>query len=275
MRGLFTAGILDFFLENNITFNECVAVSAGSCHACSYLAKQKGRAFAVATEFLDDPRYFGVRSLITTGDLFGVQFAYHEIPEKLYPVDNETFINSQTQFFAVATNCKTGNADYLEIFDIYKDMYAIRSSSSLPFVSRVVPFRDELYLDGGIDDPIPVNFMRNRDVEKIVVILTQPKNYRKKANSHKLFTKVFYHKYPKIAEKLISRYKKYNDTLDFIYKEEKAGNLFIIQPNLSFGFKRLEKDVEKLEDVYNTGYNQAKELLPNLLSYCEFENLSK
>ena len=118
MRGIFTAGVLDFFLEKNLEFSECLAVSAGACHACSFLAKQTGRAYAVGTDYLDNRRYCSLYSLLTTGELFGSKFLYHEIPEKLYPIDNETFQKSKTVFRPVVTNCETGQAEYPRLRDM-------------------------------------------------------------------------------------------------------------------------------------------------------------
>ncbi|MDO5089503.1 MAG: patatin family protein, partial [Leptotrichiaceae bacterium] len=146
LRGIFTAGVLDFFLEKNIEFDRCIGVSAGSCHACSYLSKQYKRAYNVSVDYLDDKRYCSIYSLIKTGDLFGADFLYREIPDVLNPIDNEAYLKNNTEFQAVITNCHTGKAEYPYINDMKKDVNYIRASSSLPFLSQMVRINGELYL---------------------------------------------------------------------------------------------------------------------------------
>ena len=267
LRGIFTAGVLDFFLEKNIEFDGCIGVSAGSCHACSYLSKQYKRAFNVSVDYLDDKRYCSMHSLITTGDLFGVDFVYGEIPDKLNPIDNETFMKSKTKFQAVITNCRTGEAEYPEVKDFRKDTVYIRASSSLPFLSKMVKINGELYLDGGVSDSIPIKKSIENGNTKNVIIMTRDKKYRKKQSKLGKISAIRYKKYPKFVELMNTRFSRYNEILEYIYELEKQGKVFIIQPETPLNLGRIEKNKEKLTNVYNTGYEQAKKQYDALMEY--------
>ena len=150
MRGLFTAGVLDYFIDLGMEFQEVYGVSAGICNACSYLSKQRGRSLRVNTDYLEDPRYCSVESLIKTGDLFGADMLYRIIPDELDPYDYETFQKYPGKAYAVVTNCETGKAEYMRLRRMDKDIQAVRASSSMPMVSRMVEIEGQLYLDGGI-----------------------------------------------------------------------------------------------------------------------------
>ena len=216
LRGIFTAGVLDVFLEKNIEFDSCIGVSAGACHACSYLAKQYKRAFNVSVDYLDDKRYCSFYSLIKTGDLFGVDFVYDEIPNKLNPIDNEAFKKNKTKFQVVITNCETGEAEYPEVKDFDKDTIYVRASSSLPLLARMVEINGNVYLDGGVSDSIPIRKSIENGNKKNVVILTRDKSYRKKQSALGRITGVKYKKFPKFVELMNTRYIRYNKELDYV-----------------------------------------------------------
>ncbi len=156
MKGVYTAGVLDFFLDKGIEFSSVYGVSAGACSMCSYLSKQRGRALAVNIDYLDRWDYCSLKSLLKTGDLFNVDMCYHQIPEKLNPYDFDVFDQYQGKAFSVATNIETGRPEYFRIRDMLKDIDKIRASASLPLVSRNVEIDGGLYLDGGISDAIPL-----------------------------------------------------------------------------------------------------------------------
>ena len=267
MRGVFTAGVLDLFLDENIEFDKCFSVSAGACHACSFLSKQRGRAFSTAVDYLKDKRYCSLYSLITTGDIFGKEFVYYKIPNELYPIDNETFLKNKCEFYAVVTNCKTGEAEYIRINDLKKDIEYIRASSSLPLVSRIVKIGENDYLDGGISDSIPIKYSVEAGNKKNVVVLTREDGYIKEPNKMQGFIKLKYKKHPNLAEGIINRHKMYNETLEYIKEAEKRGDIFVIRPPVDLGIKRIEKDKEKLKALYDLGYNTAKESLAGLKEY--------
>ena len=226
LRGIFTAGVLDFFLEKNIKFDNCIGVSAGACHACSYLAKQHKRAFDVSVDYLDDKRYCTLYSLIKTGDLFDVDLVYNEIPNKLNPIDNETFKENKTKFQAVITNCETGEAEYPEVKDFDKDTIYVRASSSLPLLSRMVKINGNVYLDGGVSDSIPIKKSMENGNTKNVVVLTRDKSYRKKQSALGKITAIRYKKFPKFVELMNTRYSRYNEVLDYIDELEKKRRNF-------------------------------------------------
>ena len=269
LRGIFTAGVLDFFLEKNIEFDSCIGVSAGACHACSYLAKQYKRAFNVSVDYLDDKRYCSFYSLIKTGDLFGVDFVYDEIPNKLNPIDNEAFKKNKTKFQVVITNCETGEAEYPEVKDFDKDTIYVRASSSLPLLARMVEINGNVYLDGGVSDSIPIRKSIENGNKKNVVILTRDKSYRKKQSALGRITGVKYKKFPKFVELMNTRYIRYNKELDYIDELEAKREIFVISKEVGLTLGRIEKNRKKLFEVYNIGYETARKNYEKLKKYLE------
>lgn len=267
MRGVYTAGVLDFFIDKDIYFENTYGVSAGICHACSYLAKQRDRAYRVNVDYLDDKRYASFYSLVTTGDYFGVKMVYEDIPNKLYPFDKKTFEEYEGNLYSVVTNMKTGEAEYIKLKDMDKDIIYVRASSSLPLLSRIVKVDGKEYLDGGIADSIPIEKARKDGNEKNVVVLTQPNGYRKEKNKLLPVMKIKYKKYPNFINSMANRHINYNNSLDKIKEEEEKGNVFVIRPSESLDITRLEKNKYKLEALYNLGYNDAKKAYNKLLNF--------
>lgn len=269
MRGVYTAGVLDFFLDMELEFEEVYGVSAGSIHASSYLSKQRGRSIDISTEYLNDPRYCSVRSLIKTGNLFGVKMCYDEIPNQLNPYDHETFLKYPGRFYAVLTDCETGKARYQQIKDMNRDIWAIRASSSLPLVSRMIGIHGHIYLDGGIADSIPVKHSQEQGNVKNVVVLTRDQRYRKSPNEAIKLIRSLYRRYPELVAQMENRHIRYNETLDYIAKGEEDGTIFVIRPSKTVDVGRIEKDKEKLTGLYNQGYEDAKESYGDLKKFLE------
>ena len=267
MRGLYTAGVLDYFMDINLEFKEVYGVSAGACNACSYLSKQRGRSLRVNTEYLDDPRYCGLESLIRTGDLFGVDMLYDIIPNELDPYDYETFAEYPGKAYAVTTNCETGKAEYMELQDMHRDILAVRASSSLPMVSRMVEIQGYHYLDGGISDSIPVIQSMKNGNQKNVVVLTRDPSYRKEPSKTMAAFRMRYSKYPNLIRQMEHRHIRYNRTLDFLKKGEEAGKIFVIQPQKPVEIARIEKNKEKLKELYEIGYEEARNQHGDLLDF--------
>lgn len=269
MKGIYTAGVLDFFLDKEIDFSSCYGVSAGACNLCSYLSKQKKRAYRVNVEYLGNKRYCGAYSLLTTGDLFGVDMCYDLIPNYLDPYDFETFDKYEGKAYAVATNIRTGKAEYLQLKDMHEDIIAVRASSSMPLVSRNVKIGDELYLDGGISDSIPIERAIEDGNQKNVVVLTKEVGFRREpaATSQLALIKARYARYPKVYELMKARERKYNATLDFLEEQEKNGKAFVIRPKKKSAVSRVEKDRVKLDALYEEGYRDAQECYMELLEY--------
>lgn len=268
MRGLFTAGVLDIFLDNNVEATDVVGVSAGTLFGVNYVSKQRGRALRYNLKYINDKRYMNVKSWVRTGNLINKDFTYYKLPFQLDVFDNKTFKESPINFFATVTNIETGEAEFIKIEDAYKQMETLRATSALPFISEIIEVGDKKYLDGGIANSIPVDFFEKQDFDKVIVILTRPITYRKEKTTGIQY-KMFYKKYPKLVEKLENRYKEYNDTVDKIVELEKEGKLFVIRPSENITIKRLEKDVEKLQKVYDLGLKDGNNIIEDLKQYLE------
>lgn len=269
MKGVYTAGVLDFFLEKGILFSGVYGVSAGACHMCSYLSGQIGRGLDVAMDYLDTGRYCSVRSLLLTGDLFNVDMCYHLIPEYLNPYDYETFDRYKGKAYSVVTNIVTGKPEYLRIRDMKKEIDKIRASASLPLVSRSVGIGDSYYLDGGLSDAIPLRKSMLSGNRKNVVVMTKEEGFVRRPTEHLELIKLRYHKYPKVYELMRYRHIAYNRTLQFIEEQKKNGIAFVIRPKHLSEVGRIEKDKKKLKVLYEEGYKDAGAHYDELMRYLE------
>lgn len=269
MRGIFAAGVIEYFLDHDIKTDYVIGVSAGACHACSYVSGQKGRAFAACTDYMGDPRYGSVQSLIKTGDYFDKEFMYHKIPEELNPVDNEGFKKRGIKFEAGVFNCITGEPEYPEIKDLFEDVDWIAASASLPLFAKMVEKNGFEYMDGGLCDSIPVKHAQEIGCDKVIVVLTRERGYRKTASKSMPLIKAKYKDYPKLIEALERRHIVYNETLDYIEEEEKKGNIFVLSPVKNLGVGRLEKDRNRLKYAYLEGYYVTESYAKQLKEYLE------
>lgn len=270
MKGAYTAGVLDFFLEKEMEFASVYGVSAGAVHMCSYLSKQKGRSIRISTKYGADPRYCSVASLLLTGDLFNVKTCYDTVPNKWEPFDHKTYESYQGKAYAVVTNIETGKPEYLLVDECREGLQKVRASASLPLVSRNVPIGDKLYLDGGCTDSIPIAKSIMDGNKKNVVILTKEVGYVRKPATKIGLLKVRYRKYPKLVEAMQKRHITYNETLEYLERLEESGKVFIIRPKKASDVGRIEKDAKKLQALYEEGYNDAvachEELIKFLMS---------
>ena len=267
MRGLFTAGVLDFFLDKDLCFDRCLGVSAGSCHACSFISKQRGRAFRVGTDYLNERDYCSTYSLLRTGDLFGAEFLYDRIPNELDPFDYAAFDASPTEFYPVVTNCQTGEAVYPLATEMHRDIQYVRASSSLPLVSRMVWLDGSPYLDGGITDSVPIRKSQAMGCVKNVVVLTRPAGYRKQKDPPLPLIRARYWRYPKLVKAMEVRHLRYNETMELLDAQEAAGETFVIRPAADLDLGRVEKDLDKLTRAYQAGYAEAQRVWPALQAY--------
>lgn len=274
MRGAYTCGVLDAFLDNDIEVNGVIGVSAGACHACSYVSKQRGRAFRITETFQHDKRYMSIRSLLTSGDLFNAKFTYHTIPEQLDLYDFKTFNETKTKLYAVCTNIETGEPAYFRIINMKQDVEYVRASASLPLVSRIVQLDGQKLLDGGISDSIPLQKFQSMGYTKNIVVLTQCKEYRKKKDPSLPLIRTCYHHYPNLIKKMEDRHLRYNATLDYLEEQEKEGNILIIRPKENVTISRLEKDVHKLKGLYDQGYADACERIEEIRRFLTETNHS-
>lgn len=274
MRGAFTAGVLDFFLDNELMFDKIYGVSMGACHACSYISEQRERAFRVVADYINDPRYMGLKHKITTGDYLPADFIYHKIPDELCPFDYETFKNYKGTFYAVLTDCRTGKAVYMPVDDLKPQIDIVRASASLPVFSRMVKINGGEYLDGGMVDSIPVKKAIEDGNEKVVVVLTRDKGYVKEPSKAYKITRVLHPNHKKLSEVIKNRHIMYNDEVKYIEKLEAEGKIFVIRPPKgSLNIGRLERDRDKLQVLYETGLAVAQENGKALMEYLGKDDL--
>ena len=252
MRGIYTAGVLDVFLDKNLHFDGVIGVSAGAIHGCSFVSGQKGRSIRYYKKYCRDKRFMSVRNLVLTGDIAGERFCYHDLPERLDPYDYDAFNRSGTEFYACCSNVETGEAEYLRITDMRRQIDLVRASASLPYVSRMVEVDGKKLLDGGCTDSIPVLAFRAMGFPRTVAVLTRHKGYRKEPESVRM-AEVFYRKYPAFVKALQNRHLAYNRTLHQIEELEAAGEIFVIRPSQPLEISRTEHDPARLQQVYDIG----------------------
>ncbi|MCR5217845.1 patatin family protein [Treponema sp.] len=268
MRGLFTSGVLDVFLEEGITFDMTTGVSAGAAFGCNFKSRQIGRALRYNINFAHDKRYSSITSLIKTGNLFNAEFCYHTLPEKLDPFDFESFRNNPMEFFAVTTDIIKGTPRYHKLSTCnYDELELMRASASMPLVSTPVKAEGTLLLDGGISDSIPLKFSEGAGCTKNVVVLTQAESYRKKPSKLSSVMKIALRKYPELVKTIINRPLMYNAQTEYVFKARDQGKAFVICPEQSLGISRTCKDEKELRRVYEEGRKRAQSLLPALREY--------
>lgn len=268
LRGLFTAGVIDVFMENGITFDGAIGVSAGATFGCNIKSGQIGRSIRYNVKCCKDRRYFSFLSLLLTGNLFGKDYCYHKIPEKIDPFDNDAFEKNPMEFHIVCTDVETGKPVYRKCDRLDgENLEWLRASASLPLVSEVVEVGGMKLQDGGISDSIPLKYFESIGYDRNVVILTQPKGYVKKPGNSVTYFKRFLKKYPKMLEALERRPQMYNETTKYIEEREDSGETFVIRPEKTLPIKRTTRDPEKLKEVYEQGRVEA---LKNLDKIKEF-----
>lgn len=268
VRGIYTAGVLDVFMEQGIGFDGVIGVSAGAIHGCSYLSGQKGRSIRYYSKYCSDPRFMSLQSFLKTGDFVGVDFCYHELPERLDIYDNEAFTHCGVPFYVVCTNVETGKPEYIRLTDMNAQIDYLRASASLPYFSRIVEIDGKKYLDGGCTDSIPLEAFRRMGYEKNVLILTRPENYRKKKEMRALPGMV-YRKYPAFAEALKCRHEAYNRQLATVKLLERSGSVFVIRPEAPLDIGRLETDPKKVQEIYRLGRSDAEKAIEDLKTWLQ------
>ena len=257
MRGIYTAGVLDVMMEEGITFDGVIGVSAGAIHGCSFVSGQNGRSIRYYEKYCSDKRFMSLSNVFRTGDLADAQFCYHDLPERLDPYDYNAFNQSKTQFYVTCSNLETGKAEYLQITDMKKQIDLLRASASLPYVSRIVEFEGRKYLDGGCCDSIPVLAFRQMGFTRTVAVLTRPKTYVKQPENTWM-ARLWYGKYPRFVKALKNRHRRYNQTVCQMKELEEAGDIFVIRPETAIPIERTEKDPERLREAYNMGRRDGR-----------------
>lgn len=266
MRGMFTAGVLDVFLSEAIRVDGIVSVSAGALFGVNFLSRQVGRALRYNQRFLQDKRYISLQSWIKTGNIVNKDFAFYQVPFTLDPFDNQAFMQSSIDFYATVTNVETGQAEYLKIDDVFAQIEALRATSAMPYMSEIITYQGKQYLDGSIADGIPFAKARSLGYDKLIVVLTRPLAYRK-TPSRLWLSKLVYRHYPNLICTMAQRYRHYNQQVEEIIRLHQAGELFVIRPSQTLPIKRLEKDPQKIQSMYELGVNDARNALSALQDY--------
>ena len=268
MRGIYGAGVLDVLLENDIKADGLIGVSAGAIHGCSFVSGQKGRSIRYNLKYSRDPRYMSMRSLIRTGDMFGIDFCYRELPETLNPFDNETFESSSTEYYVTCTDVETGQPVYHRCPSLRGDRIDwVRASASMPLASRIVELDGKKLMDGGVADSIPVMAFRKMGFKKDLVILTRPEGYRKKQNPMLPLISRAYREYPEFVETAASRHLVYNRELDEISRLEREGEILVIRPSRRIKISRTERRPERIEQMYRLGREDAMKAFSGIKAF--------
>ncbi|GIM33082.1 MULTISPECIES: patatin-like phospholipase family protein [Paraclostridium] len=267
MRGIYTAGVLDFFIEKNIEVDITIGVSAGSCHASSYLSKQYKRAYNATVDYINDKRYLSFSNLIKTGSIFGMDFMFNKIPNELNIYDYDTFAKSKSKFVVVATNCETGSPEYFELKDLKKEIIYMQASCSIPMFANIVEIDDFKLVDGGVSDSIPIEYSLNQGYKKNIVVLTRDITYKKNKQKFLPIVNRKYKKYPNLVKAIENRHLNYNKSLNLVNQLEKDGDVLVIRPKKPVNVSQIEKNAKKLTALYEEGYDDANELYDKILDF--------
>ncbi len=268
LRGAFTAGVLEYFLEKKLDFDRVIGVSAGACVGASYMSKQKGRNQRVNVDMPSDKRYMGMRHLLTTGSYFNMDFIFREIPEVLVPFDQQAFEQNKADFDIVATSLATGKPAIFgrkAIFE-FGITDVLTASSSIPLIANAVTIDNKQFFDGGVADSIPAEYALTKH-DKAVVVLTRPRGYRKDPMSASFIFKMAFRKNREFLNALLHRNEVYNQSLDFCFRMEKEGRLFILAPSPEFSISRTEKSREKRQNLFDHGYKLARDEFERLTDF--------
>ena len=230
------------------------------------MSNQKGRAIRYNKKFAKDRRYMGIWSLMTTGNIINKKFSYYEVPFKLDKFDEEQFEKSNCIMYATLTNVETGKPEYFKVNNVFEEMELLRATSAMPFVSKMVEWKGKKYLDGGISDSIPIKKCQQLGYDKIIVVTTRTIEYRKKRNSNNI-SKLRYMKYPNLIESINNRYKNYNNTVERIIDLENKKEIFVIRPSCDLKIKRIERNRNKLQQMYDLGLKDCESKIKELDEY--------
>lgn len=267
MRGMYTAGVLDILMQNNIKFDAIIGVSAGALFGINYKSNQQGRVYRYNMKYINCKEYMGAYSYITTGNIMNKVFCFDKLVNELDPFDYQAFKNNKTKFYVVVTNLLTGTPEYQELTDLndQNQMEYLRASGSMQYVSKPVKINNNYYLDGATGDSIPIKYMEKLGFNKIIVVGTRPEGYQKQYKPQP--SKLFYKKYPKFIKALSNRPSMYNETIKYIEKKANNHEIIFIRPSQDLKVKRIEKNKKKLSSLYTLGQNDTKEIISTINKY--------
>lgn len=261
MRGIYTAGVLDYLMEQKIWADYVIGVSAGACHAASYLSKQPGRSLLINTKYAGNKDYMSFRNFFREGSVFGMDFVFHRVPDELEPYDYDTMLQSPTEFVVVTTDIHSGKPAYFDKSHLQHNSYIIGASCAIPVFSRIVPYQGGEYLDGGTSDPIPVRKAIEDGCDHVIVVLTREHGYVKSPEKFRHVYHRKYRKYPNMVHTMDERHNIYNDTLSYLAELQRQGTATVIAPKDPPAIGRFEKNADNLRALYQTGYDDTKQIL--------------
>lgn len=275
MRGVYTAGVLDYFDEQGLFFRFIVGVSAGACNSVSYVSHQKGRSFEIDRRFCRDKRYIDPLGLAKNGEIFRMDFLFHDIPDDLLPFDYDAYKSAGCENYAVITSLETGEAEYCRVADMRTDADFVRASSSLPMFAKVVDISGKKYLDGGVADSIPGAFSVQSGNDVQVFILTRHKGYIKKKSRLSPLCARRYKAYPDFVKAYETRYQRYNESVRYAEQLEAEGRAIIIRPRQPVKVGNFARSPEQLEKLYRQGYEDACAVFERVTTFVkDCENVS-
>ncbi|AOZ93933.1 patatin-like phospholipase family protein [Paenibacillus crassostreae] len=256
LRPIFSSGVMDALLDQDLMFPYCIGVSAGISNGFSYISKQKRRNLIIMEQYRHDPRYIGYRNFLRSRSLFGLDFVFGEIPSKLLPFDIEAFQNYNGQLLVGVTNAHTGLPEYINGMDVDEKWTMLRATCAIPLYFPAIELNGNKYYDGGLADPIPIRKAIADGNDQHLIVLTQPKGYVKKfSKQNAMIGKLFRNKFPQLEEVLLTRHEKYNETVQFCEQLEQDGKAIIIRPGQALN--SFEKDINKLRYSCQHGYDLA------------------
>jgi len=268
-RTVFSCGVMDSFLDENIMPDYIIGVSAGAAYGTSYAAKQRGRDLSIIMKYSHDKRYMGFRNLINPKNrsYYGLDFAYNSVPNELVPFDYEEYSRFKGEFKVVVTNVLTGNPEYLPL-DVNDNKFKLlQATCALPLLFPFIYINDIPYLDGGLSDSIPYEKAFEDGCDKVVVVLTRQPGYQKITSRSTKRITYLYRKYPELVKDLLLRAKRYNASLDRLLELENEGKVIVIRPTITDGFGRLEKDFEKIQALYDDGIKKGIDISNEVKSF--------
>lgn len=267
MRGLFTCGVLDCFLDHGVTVDYCVGVSAGACNGSAYVSGQRGRNRRINISYARDKRYVSIRNFLKTKSMFGMDFIFREIPERLDPFDFAAFQASPIEFYAGVTDLETGAPVYFGKETMTDNVTVLAASSAIPVFSPPVEFLGRRYLDGGAADPIPVRKAMADGCTHSIVVLTRDRSYRKGPEQFRAVYRRLLKGNPAMIGVLDRRHEVYNSSLELLHELEQEGKVLVLAPAEPVRLSRFEKDPERLEQLYQQGYNIAEAHLQQIFKF--------
>ena len=268
-RTVYSCGVMDALLEENIMADVAYGVSAGAAFGVSYFSRQIGRNYKLATEIMNRKQYMGARNLIDPKNrcYYGIRYAYETVPNEILPFDYEAYSSNPGKFFAVVTNVETGEEQYLQVPGDDKEWKLLQATCALPFLFPIIEIDDRKYMDGGLADSIPYKQAIKAGCDKNIVVLTRPLGYVKKTDAVTKLAAKMYGKYPQLCKAMLTRAERYNQCISEVMELKKQGKLFVFTPRSTFGVGRTENDPHKLKRLYEHGYKHAKWAMNDLKKY--------